>query len=110
MEANLADLPFHRAIRAVCAERAGDEVQFNVASNGGQSSSLFALGAHAEHHPDIVYTGAQRMVTTTVDEILAEHNRGRVPNLLVIDAQGADQRVLQGARQSLPGSTACTSR
>ncbi len=102
LQANLADMPFHKAIRAVCAERAGEEVLFNVASNGGQSSSLFALGAHAEHHPDIVYTGAQRMVTTTVDQIVAEHCAGRVPNLLVIDAQGADLRVLQGARQSLP--------
>ncbi len=102
LRANLAKMPFHRAIRAVCAERAGEEVLFNVASNGGQSSSLFALGAHAEHHPDIVYTGAQRMVTTTVDQIVAEHCAGRVPNLLVIDAQGADLRVLQGARQSLP--------
>lgn len=102
LEANLAAMPFHRAIRAVCAEREGEEVLFNVASNGGQSSSLLALGAHAEHHPDIVYTGAQRMVTTTVDRIIAEHSPGRVPNLLVIDAQGSDLRVLQGATRSLP--------
>lgn len=102
LEANLAGMPFHRAIRAVCAERDGDEVLFNVASNGGQSSSLLALGAHAEHHPDIVYTGAQRMVTTTVDQIIAEHSPKQVPNLLVIDAQGSDLRVLQGATRSLP--------
>lgn len=102
LEANLAGMPFHRAIRAVCAERADEEVVFNVASNGGQSSSLLALGAHADHHPDIVYTGAQRMVTTTVDRIVAEHSPGRVPNLLVIDAQGSDLRVLQGATQTLP--------
>ncbi|MDP4024982.1 FkbM family methyltransferase [Methylobacterium sp. NEAU 140] len=102
LKANLAGLPFHSAIQAVCAERAGDAVQFNVASNGGQSSSLFALGAHAEHHPEIVYTGVQRMVTTTVDAIVAEHSPGRVPNLLVVDAQGADLRVLRGATGSLP--------
>ncbi|MDP4023887.1 FkbM family methyltransferase [Methylobacterium sp. NEAU 140] len=102
LKANLADLPFHTAIQAVCAERAGDAVLFNVASNDGQSSSLFALGAHAEHHPDIVYTGVQRMVTTTVDQIVAEHSPGRVPNLLVVDAQGADLRVLRGATGSLP--------
>ncbi|MCJ2134422.1 FkbM family methyltransferase [Methylobacterium sp. J-026] len=101
LEANLASMPFHRPIRAVCAERAGDEVLFNVASNGGQSSSLLALGAHAEHHPHIVYTGAQRMVTTTVDRIVAEHSPDRVPNLLVIDAQGSDLRVLQGATRTL---------
>ncbi|MDP4025992.1 FkbM family methyltransferase [Methylobacterium sp. NEAU 140] len=102
LKANLAGMPFHKAIQAVCAERAGEEVLFNVASNGGQSSSLLGLGAHAEHHPDIVYTGVQRMVTTTVDAIVAEHGPGRVPNLLVVDAQGADLRVLRGATQSLP--------
>lgn len=47
-------------------------------------------------------TGAQRKVTTTVDRIVAEHGPGRVPNLLVFDAQGSDLRVLHGAKRSLP--------
>jgi FkbM family methyltransferase len=102
LRTNLAAMPFHRAIQAVCAEREGEEVVFNVASNGGQSSSLLPLGVHAEHHPDIFYTGAQRMVTTTVDRIVAEFSPGRMPNLLVIDAQGSDLQVLRGATRSLP--------
>lgn len=59
----------HRAIQAVRAEWADEEVVFNVASNGKQSSSLLALSAHAAHHPDIVYTGAQALMTTTVDAV-----------------------------------------
>ncbi len=102
LEANLSDIPHHKAVRAVCSDTDGEHVTFNVASNGGQSSSLFALGPHAEFHPTITYTAAQSMVTTTVDRLIAEHFPKRVPNLLVVDAQGADLRVLKGAKRSLP--------
>lgn len=102
LEENLAGMPGHVAVRAVCAGREGERVLFNVASNGGQSSSILPLGDHAEHHPDVVYTATQEMLTTTVDRLVAAHSPKRVPNLLVVDAQGADLRVLQGATQSLP--------
>ena len=102
LERNLADLPGHVAVRAVCSGAEGERVLFNVASNGGQSSSILPLGDHAGHHPDVVYTGTQAMVTTTVDRLIADHSPRRVPNLLVIDAQGADLRVLHGATRSLP--------
>lgn len=102
LERNLADLPGHVAVRAVCSGAEGEHVLFNVASNGGQSSSILPLGAHAEHHPSVVYTATQAMVTTTVDRLIAAHSPRRVPNLLVIDAQGADLRVLHGATESLP--------
>ncbi len=102
LERNLAELPGHVAVRAVCSEVAGEHVLFNVASNDGQSSSLLGLGAHAQIHPTITYTSAQPMVTTTVDALIERHSPRRVPNLLVIDAQGADLRVLRGAANSLP--------
>lgn len=102
LERHLADLPGHVAIRAVCSGVEGERVLFNVASNGGQSSSILPLGAHAEHHPSVVYTATQAMVTTTVDRLVALHSPRRVPNLLVVDAQGADLRVLHGATRSLP--------
>lgn len=102
LDANLAEMPHHEAVRAVCAETEGEHVTFNVASNGGQSSSLLPLGPHAEFHPTVAYTGVQPMITTTVDRLIAEHCPKRVPNLLVVDAQGADLRVLQGATRSLP--------
>ena len=99
---NLAGMDRHRAIQAVCSGVEGEHVAFNVASNGGQSSSFLELGAHEGFHPTITYVATQPMVTTTVDRIIAEHSPRRVPNLLVVDAQGADLRVLQGASRSLP--------
>ncbi len=50
LRTNLAAMPFHRAIQAVCAEREGEGVVFNVAARRPVLESP-ALGVHAEHHP-----------------------------------------------------------
>ena len=102
LERNLADMRGHHAVKAVCSDREGQDILFHVASNGGQSSSFLDLGMHAALHPSISYTTAQPMTTTTVDRLIATYSPGRVPNLWVIDAQGADLHVLRGAASSLP--------
>ena len=102
LQENLKDMPYHRAVQALCLDVAGEEILFNVASNDGQSSSILALGSHAEFHPSITYTNVQPIIATTIDRLIAEHCPKRVPNVLVVDAQGADLRVLKGARRSLP--------
>lgn len=91
----------HHALQAVCSARAGETVSFNVSSNGAESSSLFELGNHGILYPDIVYTERLELVTTTVDEILARQFPSNTINLLVIDVQGAELLVLQGAQQAL---------
>lgn len=47
--------PGHHAIRAVCSDKSGEVVTFNIASNSGQSSSILELGNHAKLYPNIVY-------------------------------------------------------
>lgn len=98
---NIDAMPGHTAVQAVCSDTEGESVTFNVASNGGQSSSFLALGAHAGFHPTITYTATQPMLTTTVDHLVERYSPRRVPNLLVVDAQGADLHVLRGAARSL---------
>lgn len=101
LERNLADMPGHRAIKAVCSDTEGQSIRFNVASNGGQSSSFLDLGSHARLYPAVTYGAIETMTTTTIDRLIAAHSPGRVPNLWVIDAQGADLHVLRGAERSL---------
>lgn len=101
LEANLADLAGHRAVKAVCSDRAGETVDFKIASNDGLSSSLFELGQHAEVFPSVVYVGSERMTTTTVDALMADLAPPTSPNLLVVDTQGADLKVLHGASETL---------
>jgi FkbM family methyltransferase len=102
LKQNVSTMPWHFAIEAVCSDVEGQEIAFHVASNGGQSSSFLELGRCAVLHPEIRYTSVELMTTTTVDRLIEKHSPRRVPNLFIIDTQGADLHVLRGARRSLP--------
>jgi FkbM family methyltransferase len=62
----------HRAINALCTDRDGDMVDFHVASNDGQASSIFEFGSHAERHPTVKYVATIKLRTTTLDKIIFE--------------------------------------
>jgi FkbM family methyltransferase len=102
LEQNIAGLPGHIAIRAVCSDTSGQEVVMNIASNGGQSSSIFPLGEHAKMFPSVKYVGSETLISRTLDDIVTASAPDARFNLLVIDAQGADLKVLRGARGLLP--------
>ena len=91
----------HHAIQAVCSSAVGQQVTFNVASNGAESSSLFELGNHGILYPNIGYTDRLQLTTTTVDRIVETRFADKTLNLLVIDVQGAELLVLQGASRTL---------
>lgn len=95
--------PGHHAVKAVCSDRPGDVVTFNIASNSGASSSMLPMGEHATLYPDVFYVAQQQMVTTTVDELVAARFPDADLNLLVLDVQGAEMKVLQGATETLKG-------
>jgi len=100
---NLKGTPGHHAVHALLADTDGREVDFHVASNRGQSSSMFPLGRHRTLFPDIAYVDTIRMRTPTLDSLLAEAPfAGHRFDFLAIDVQGAELQVLQGAAQSLP--------
>ena len=98
---NLQDMPGHIAVQAVCSDIPGETIQFNIASNDGQSSSMLGLGQHANLHPDIGYMARQEMVTTSVDQVIAGLQLDTPPNVMVVDTQGADLKVLRGAVATL---------
>ena len=101
LKLNLRGFPGHIAVKAICSNVSGITVELNIASNSGQSSSIFGLGTHGSLFPSIHYTGIQRISTTTVDDLLAALKLEVVPNLMVIDTQGAELKVLQGASKTL---------
>lgn len=84
-------------VKAVCSDQDGAEVALNISSNSGQSSSIFELGRHADLFPGINYVQTVRMRTSRLDTIVAHLKPDPMPNLLVIDVQGAELLVLQGA-------------
>lgn len=91
----------HHAVQALCSSVEGQQVTFNVASNGAESSSLFELGNHGIIYPQIHYTDRLELTTTTVDRIVETRFPDKTLNLLVIDVQGAELLVLQGAPRTL---------
>jgi len=102
LQAKLAVDPAHQAVMALCSDTDGQEVEFNVANNDGQSSSMYALGTHSEAHPEIAYTTVIRMQTTTLDRILFETDIDPSPfDCLVMDVQGAEAKVIAGATRTL---------
>jgi FkbM family methyltransferase len=107
LRATLANAPNHLAINALCSDFDGIETDFHIASNEGQSSSMLEFGWHSDQHPEVEFTRTERMTTrkldTVVDEICAAHPQIN-PNLLdclVLDVQGSELRVLQGAHRCL---------
>jgi FkbM family methyltransferase len=98
----VANYPGSVALLACLSDVDNQQVQFNVASNGGQSSSFLELGTHAQAHPTVRYVKTITMVTTRVDTLLRQNNLEVGPGwLLNVDLQGAELHALQGMPESL---------
>ena len=82
----------------------GKEVTFHIASNDGQSSSMFEFGTHTKEHPTVKFTHDITLTTkrfdTLVREILANDNPLEIKmneyDFLNIDVQGAELLVMEG--------------
>jgi len=101
LQQNVGGWPGHIAIKAVCSDIGGETLELNIANNGGESSSIFPLGEHKNLFPSVKYVGSERVVTRTLDEIVETEGNGANFNLVVIDTQGAELKVLRGARSML---------
>ena len=91
----------HFIRQAVVSDVAGETISFHVASNGGGSSSMLAPGRHAELYPSITFDKTLELVTERLDDIVAERTERSRYNVLVLDVQGAELKVLKGAPKLL---------
>lgn len=89
--------PGHLPLQACLSDVDGDWVQFHIANNQGQSSSILEFGTHSVEHPTVKYTGVLPMQTTRVDTLLKKHGI-EIGNgwFLNIDLQGAELLALKG--------------
>ncbi len=104
LSAKCACYPGHDAIRALVSNRNGDRVKFNIANNSGQSSSMFGFGTHQQCHPQVEFLDQICLDTITLDHLLSTEvtpNINEKLDCLVIDTQGAELKVLQGAVKTL---------
>lgn len=78
-----------------------EEVMFNIANNGGQSSSILKFGTHTALHPQVRFIEYRSMITTRFDSWLKRASKEFSESvsrcdLLNCDLQGADLKAIKG--------------
>lgn len=92
------------AIEALVTDRDGAPYEFKVASNAGASSSIFELGGHKDVWPDITYVERIAMTSQTLPTALTQAGVDIARyDTLVLDTQGSELMVLEGAAALLQG-------
>ncbi|MBW9204504.1 FkbM family methyltransferase [Mumia sp. zg.B17] len=87
----------HVIRQALLSDTTGDAVTFHVSSNGGASSSMFEAGRHATEYPSVTFEEKVELVTERLDDIVSERPEAADYNVILLDVQGAEFKVLQGA-------------
>lgn len=67
--------------------------EFHISSNDAASSSLLPFGKHRDLFPEVSTVGTIQVSCKTLDSVLADHGL-LAPDMLFIDAQGAEYRIL----------------
>ncbi len=95
---NIKPYPLQRAVNALLTDRTGETYKFNVANNGGQSSSILELKLHKDIWPEVYYVTQIDLKSTTLDAIV---NDAEKYDALVMDTQGSELLVLKGGERVL---------
>jgi FkbM family methyltransferase len=87
-----------RALQYLVTDEDGREYEFNVATNNGASSSILDLGMHRDIWPDVGYERKIKLRSTTLPTVVEDAQIDLHDfDALIMDVQGAELLVLQGA-------------
>jgi FkbM family methyltransferase len=101
LKKNLQNLNGQHPVHACLSRDAGLTTSFNVANNEGLSSSLLPLGRHKSEYPSITYEREISVTTESVDSLIQKGIIDPDIDFLLIDAQGAEKLILEGASNFL---------
>jgi FkbM family methyltransferase len=101
-----AGLPGYLPMQVLCGSRDGEEVDFHVSSNNGESSSILPPARHLADYPWVQFPATIRLQSFTLDRIFAtvaahQPEIAQAVDLLFMDVQGAELEVLKGANAVL---------
>ena len=77
------------------------EIDLHIASNSVSSSVLEMLDSHRSAAPESKYVTSQRVRITTLDSVALDSIGGNSQAFLKVDAQGYEDKVLNGASEVL---------
>lgn len=98
LQRNIASYPSQRAVQALVTAIDGDEVEFHIASNDGASSSILEPAKHKDIWPQVEFSQPVRMKTSTLSSVIEAADLDMaIYNGLIMDTQGSELLVLQGA-------------
>lgn len=98
LRSNISGFANQRACRHLLAAEHGVEYTLHIADNDGASSSIFNPAKHRKLHPDIHFVQDLRITATTLTHLIeADKIELSHYGALVLDTQGSELLVLQGA-------------
>jgi len=102
LKRNLSTFPKQHALNYLVTEEDGKEYELHIADNGGASSSILDLAKHTTMYPHIAYKGTITLTSATLNSILtAERINVGQYDAMVLDTQGSELKILQGAASLL---------
>lgn len=91
-----------KVVQAVLSDKSDQEVVFNIASNGGASSSVFDFKLHTSLYPNIRMQNQITLRTKTLDDVFEDHNISyQKYKIMIMDLQGSELKTLKGAPKVL---------
>lgn len=102
LQSNIEGYPNQIALKALLTDEEGKEYNFNIASNNGESSSIFDLKGHKDIWPDIDYEKSVLLKSETLPSLI-KINDINLENydILSLDTQGSELLILNGAKDLL---------
>lgn len=91
-----------RPLQYLLTDVDGKEYDFGIANNEAQSSSIFEFGDHVKVWPEVKYVDSVKLKSTTFKTMVEKEGIDLASyDALVMDVQGAELLVLQGAGELL---------
>lgn len=104
LNANIEPYPEQRAFQALVTDVEGREYEFHIASNNGESSSILDMKEHRDIWPGVDFTRSEMLTSVTLPGLLERERIDATEyDALIMDTQGSELMVLQGAEPILSG-------
>jgi len=106
LSARTAAIPGYMPVNVLCGSQDGQEVDFHIATNNGESSSMLKPARHLADYPWVQFPETVRITGFTLDRVVATVKSmhpeiAQSLDLLFMDVQGAELQVLKGASATL---------